>query len=158
MSSDDRDLLSRRQALKALAAATVCPLLINCEFVDVFDDDFVTESTFSLSDPGLEVLEEVGGHACYDHGPRPIILVRVSEDEILGFDQICPHQDLNLGQCSGETSNALWDQDQQQLTCPWHNSVFDRDGDVVAGPAPEAIRTYRVEFDPDSGQGTVFTN
>ena len=154
MSSDDSALMSRRQALKALAAASVCPLLVNCEFVD-FHGDLVEESTFSLTDPGLEALEEIGARVCYEHGSRDILLVRISEEEILGFDQICPHQDLNLGQCRSDASQALWDQEQQTLTCPWHDSVFAADGSVISGPSPSPIITYRVEFDPETGRGTV---
>jgi nitrite reductase/ring-hydroxylating ferredoxin subunit len=157
MSSNERDLMTRRQALKALAAASVCPLLINCEFVD-YHGELVEESTFSLSDPAMEALEEIGARVCFQHGSRDILLIRVSEEEILGFDETCPHQDQPLGRCSGDTSNALWDQDEQTLTCPWHASVFAADGSVVDGPSQSPIETYRVEFDPQTGEGTVFSN
>ena len=156
MSCNESDLMTRRQALKALAAVSVCPLLLNCEFVN-FHGEVVEESTFSLSDPAMEALEEIGGRVCYEHGSRGILLIRVSKEEILGFDQICPHQDQPLGLCSGDTSNALWDQDQQTLTCPWHESVFAADGSVVGGPSPDPIETYRVEFDPQTGEATVFS-
>lgn len=157
MSCDDEGLMTRRQALRALAAASLCPVLVHCEFVD-YDGELVEQSTFSVQDPGLEALQEVGSSACYELGSRGIVLIRTAEDEILGFDQICPHEALNLGQCSGSTSNAVWNQDEKILTCPWHNSRFAADGSVIDGPSPEPIPTYRVEFDPATGEGTVFSS
>ena len=156
MSSDDAELMTRRQALKALATASVCPLLLSCEFVD-YHGEIVEESTFSLSDPGLEALQEIGGSVCYEHGATDILLIRVDDDLILGFNQICPHQNQPLGQCRGDGSQALWDQEEKTLTCPWHESVFATDGSVLEGPSRSPIETYRVEFDPDSGEGTVFS-
>ena len=157
MSNDDSHLMSRRQALKALAAASVCPLLLNCEFTTVYDTDGVAETSFSLDDPGLSELQNVGGKACFEHGPSDLILVRADDDEILAFDRICPHANQDMGDCDGNPQPGIWDENQQTLTCRWHGSVFDRDGDVVSGPSPSALQTYPVDFDPVTGEGTVFS-
>ena len=162
MSSKDKAEMSRRAVLKALAAVSVCPVLSGCEFIEVRDvGEFVDQSTFSISDPGLEALATVGETACFDHGARELVLVRASEDEILAFDRFCPHQGQSIGPCGGNPLPGQWDEDQQAITCPWHGSTFNRDGELIVAPSTdpefeEPIRVFPVEFDPETGQGAVF--
>lgn len=193
MSSTDEDpqLLSRRAALKALAAVSVCPLVASCEFVELKDDDDEASTTnqssgndqdaghgtngdtggdtdtvpvdgtpFSLDDPELEALSEVGNQACFDHGSQEVILVRASDDEIVAFEQVCPHQGLPMGACGNNTQPAKWDQDKEAIVCQWHGSTFNRDGDLIEAPPTdssfdEPIRVFPVQFDPDTGEGYV---
>ena len=157
MNEDNDEGLSRRTVLKALAAATICPVVAGCEFVEIYDDEMVEESSFSLDHPGLESLEEVGATACWQHGAIPILLVRANDDEILAFDRICPHANQNMGECDANPRPAVWHVEDEQLECLHHHSVFDRDGNNVDGPAIEPVPTFDVDFDPDTGQGTIFS-
>jgi nitrite reductase/ring-hydroxylating ferredoxin subunit/uncharacterized membrane protein len=67
---------------------------------------------------------------------RRIALAR-TEEGYVAFDDHCPHRG---GSLAGGTMIC------GTVQCPWHGSQFDvRSGAVKAGPATEAIRTYRVE-------------
>lgn len=161
MSDNGSGGVNRRQILKALAAAAVCPLFAGCEFADISNGEFVSESSFSLSDSGYDALDEVGAMVCHNHGSHPVLLVRVSEDDIAAFDRTCPHENLDMGGCSqAEEPNFVeWDDDEESIVCRHHFSRFSADGsfidsDVHNDDVPD-IRTFPVEFDPDSGEGTV---
>lgn len=162
MSNDAPDL-SRRAVLKAIAALTACPLISACEFVDIKDKELADQTPFSLSDPALAGLEEVGNTACFNHGAQEILLVRANNDEVLAFSRFCPHNNLSMGECGGNPLPGQWDADEQTLTCQWHLSVFDRDGKLVRPPNTdqgfdEPISVFHVEFDPATGEGTIFSS
>lgn len=68
-------------------------------------------------------------------GGRRIVLARTA-DGYVAFDDRCTHKGGSLA--GGVTGCGV-------VHCPWHGSQFDvRTGEVRAGPAGEAIRTYRV--------------
>ncbi|MFP4600585.1 MAG: Rieske (2Fe-2S) protein [Persicimonas sp.] len=152
---DVKDELSRRIFLQGLGAALSCPLLASCEFVEVFDAEAGEEVNFALSDPEFAGLEEVGSTACIEAGELDLLLIRKDQQTVIAVERFCPHQELNMGPCDDNPQPAVWDADKQQLTCRWHLSVFDVDGQVVSGPSPRSLRLYPVDFDPQSGQGTV---
>lgn len=154
----DDGAISRRSFLQGLGAAAVaCPLLAACEFVEVYGDDpELEETTFDVNQEGLEALQEVGGTACLEAGTALLLLIRKSEEEILAVDRICPHQGLNMGPCGNNPGVAQWNNERQELTCIWHQSVFNTDGEVVSGPSPRPLRVYATEFDPATGLGRVF--
>lgn len=158
--SSDSEGMSRRSALKTIAALSVCPLVSSCEFVDhdgVEDFEVAEAAEFSLGDPGLEELGDVGGTACFELGDLEILLVRADDDEILAFERICPHNNLSMGGCDvAEAKAGTWHADEDVLECRHHGSRFDRNGEVVEGPAFDPIDAFPVEFDADEGEGTVF--
>ena len=69
-------------------------------------------------------------------GDRRIVLGRTDKGWF-AFDDRCPHRG---GSLAGGTMIC------GRVQCPWHGSQFDvRSGAVKAGPARDAIATYRVE-------------
>lgn len=159
--SDDNRHFSRRQVLKSLAAAAVCPAVVGCEFATIRDGDAVDESRFSIDDAGYGALRDIGGTACHSHGAQPILLVRTADDEVVAFDRICPHQNRDMGDCDGNPLPAEWDDERDILICAVHGSAFGTDGEFVEGPDPDTtpdIATFPVEFDARSGDGTVFSD
>ncbi len=149
----------RRIALKTIAALAACPLLSACEFVDhdgVDDFELADSASFDLSEAGFEDLADIGGKACMELGSQELLLVRTADDEIVAFDRYCPHDNRDMGNCGGSQANAEWDPDDEVIVCQWHNSAFRTDGENTAGPANEPIQVFPVQFDADSGQGTVF--
>lgn len=69
-------------------------------------------------------------------GERRIVLANTGEGYV-AFDDRCTHRGGSLA--GGCIARGV-------VQCPWHGSQFDaRSGVVVAGPAKEAIATYRVE-------------
>lgn len=55
--------------------------------------------------------------------------VRQSDRQVIVFSPICPH--LGCG--------VRWNQRDGQFQCPCHGSAYDRNGHVVAGPAPRPL-------------------
>jgi len=60
----------------------------------------------------------------------------VVDKEIFAVDELCPHRagPLSEGSCEGHS-----------IVCPWHGAKFDlRSGNVISGPAPRGLRTYKI--------------
>lgn len=148
--------ISRRVFVQGLgAAALVCPLLASCEFVEVFEDLELEDARFELSDPQFSALEDIGGTACIEAGNLELLLIRKDRQNVLAVERFCPHEQLSMGPCQDNPVPAMWDADDEQLTCMWHGSVFDADGQVVDGPSPRALKVFPVDFDPAAGEGVV---
>lgn len=79
----------------------------------------------------------VGGSHLFDYpGPDdPAILVRPTEDVILGFSQKCTH----LG-CV-----VYWVAEDMGFECPCHEGAFDLEGEPVAGPPDSPLARIEVE-------------
>lgn len=141
--------LSRRMFLMAMAA----PIAASCEFATI-KGEVEDGAVFDLNDPEFEALQAEGGMACLSVGVVELILVR-SGDEVIAFDRFCPHNLLDMGPCAENPLPAVWDAQAKRLTCRWHTSIFDENGDVVEGPSPSGIQRYLVNFDSASGLGEV---
>lgn len=81
----------------------------------------------------------VGGSRFLRHGADPIVLVRVSETEVLALSAICTHLRCVL----------KWDDDNGRLLCPCHAGSFDKTGNVLSGPATRPLPRYRAEIRDD---------
>ncbi len=78
-------------------------------------------------------------------------LIEVEDHEIALFncegsyyaiDNTCTHQGGPL--CEGDLEG-------NKVICPWHGAEFDvKTGNVVAPPAEESVKSYRVDVDGDS--------
>jgi nitrite reductase/ring-hydroxylating ferredoxin subunit len=78
-------------------------------------------------------------------------LIEVEDHEIALFncdgsyyaiDNTCTHQGGPL--CEGDLEG-------NKVICPWHGAEFDvKTGNVVAPPAEESVKSYRVEVHGDS--------
>lgn len=63
---------------------------------------------------------------------RTRVVVIRSEEEIYALSLVCPHL--------GCTVNVT----AQQLVCPCHGSVFDREGNVLKGPSPQPLQRLEI--------------
>ena len=81
------------------------------------------------------------------NGGRPVIIVRLSDDDFLAISSVCTHQgcEVNLpGQRHGE------------ILCECHDSVFDRkSGAVLQGPATAPLRRFDAGYREGSGVLTI---
>ena len=71
---------------------------------------------------------------------KDFTLVRTSEREVKAISTTCTH----LG-CS-----VHWQPDKKQFYCPCHQGVFDTNGQVVSGPPPRPLDSYRVDLEGDN--------
>jgi cytochrome b6-f complex iron-sulfur subunit len=69
-------------------------------------------------------------------GPRPSLLIHHPDGHYTAFDAVCTH----LG-CT-----VRFEPENKRIHCPCHGGVYDMDtGQVVSGPPPRALKSYRVE-------------
>ncbi len=66
-------------------------------------------------------------------GGQPVIVLRTGDDYV-AYSATCTH----LG-CI-----VHWDGQQKSFICPCHAAKFSSDGEVVEGPPPSPLRTYKV--------------
>jgi Rieske Fe-S protein len=59
--------------------------------------------------------------------------------DFVAMSNICTH----LG------CRVRWISEQEEFFCPCHNAVFDREGEVVAGPPPAPLERYDVKVEND---------
>ncbi|MCE7010645.1 Rieske (2Fe-2S) protein [Kibdelosporangium philippinense] len=79
----------------------------------------------------------VGGGTIVSGGPGKVLLVRPSENEVRGFDPVCPHAGVTVSAPSGGS-----------ITCPGHGSVFDAaTGEMKKGPATTGLTAVAVRID-----------
>ena len=85
-------------------------------------------------------LTQVGGAVLVDSIAGVFLLSRASESAFTAIDAVCTHE--------GCTVNG---QDGATYVCPCHGSRYNRNGQVVAGPAMANLRQYTTTF----GNGVV---
>ena len=51
--------------------------------------------------------------------------------------------------CTHLGCRVRWITERDQFFCPCHNAVFDKSGNVVAGPPPKPLNQYQVKLEGD---------
>ena len=69
---------------------------------------------------------------------RRIFVIR-NEDRIQAVSAVCTHIGCTLS----------WSGEDKEYKCPCHGSVFNKNGDVIKGPAPKSLPWYGVSLSPD---------
>jgi cytochrome b6-f complex iron-sulfur subunit len=82
----------------------------------------------------------VGGGLIVTSGPEQILLVRLGDTQVVGYDPHCTHQ------------RTIVDLPRDGvITCPQHGSRFNAsDGSVVRDPATSPLRSVDVKVEGDS--------
>ncbi len=75
---------------------------------------------------------------------QKVFIVRAKEGYFYALSAVCTH----LGCITN------WKPEDGIVACPCHGSKFDRDGNVIAGPAPRPLRRFAMSLD-DQGQLVV---
>ena len=64
-------------------------------------------------------------------------VVKLSDKNVVAYSPWCTH----LG-CAYH-----WDTEAREFQCPCHDSIFSKDGSVLAGPAPRPLDRYEVKLE-----------
>jgi len=78
----------------------------------------------------------------FKFGTTPGILIITSEGEYLAFSAICTHL----------TCSVVFESDTGTILCPCHNGKFDLSGNVISGPPPAPLESFKVEI---SGENII---
>lgn len=81
----------------------------------------------------------VGAARFVRHGAGPLLVVRVSDDQVQAFSAVCTHLRCIL----------RWDDETRTIPCPCHDGRFDRHGNVLSGPPTRPLRQYAAEVRAD---------
>lgn len=119
-----------------------------CTIAEVFNAGS-GELAFDVTEARFAALGQVNGVATADIAGRPVIMIRVNEQDVVALNRLCTHVQCDM---SPEISGR-WD--GEKLICTCHDSHFGPDGKLLRGPASRDLTAYPVEFDASTGQGRV---
>lgn len=97
--------------------------------------------TGNLSSAGVQVavagsaLTDVGGAALVQSTAGAFLLSRSSASAFTAIDAVCTHESCTITGADGTA-----------FVCPCHGSRYNRNGQVLAGPAPASLRQYASTF------------
>lgn len=137
------DTLTRRSFL-ATTSAGAAAACTGCALFQRRDEDIELESAdviaFSLDEQPR--LREPNGfvRAEVDARDARVIIINRPDVGIIALDMSCPHMGCDVD----------WLPDTGELECSCHGSRFAANGDVLEGPAEEALDAYVVTRDGDA--------
>lgn len=93
-----------------------------------------------LDDPRFAPLAQVGGamKVVPEGSFQPVIVVRLSRDELIAFSSACPHWGCEV---------SLPDE-RGLISCSCHESYFDRQGRYLEGPAEADLPRVKLVLAP----------
>ncbi len=132
---------SRRELLQGLGVAAVGALVLaaGCGQQGSTLSTATTSSCgagecIDLTNAANKELASAGGAMLVDMAGDTIMVVRVSDTQVVALSAICTHAGCSMDYSAG----------QKLLDCPCHGSQFATDGTVVRGPAVRPLRVYTV--------------
>ncbi len=131
-----RDVLKNMLAFIPFGAAFAGITAMGIRFITPRKRDF-TRRIFTMH---LEELPLNSSRKIMDLRGKDLVLVRTGKHEVKAMSTVCTH----LG-CT-----VHWEEEKQDFYCPCHGGRFDKDGNVIAGPPPAPLQTYRTEIQDDN--------
>ena len=130
-----------------LPVATGCVANLPGEFSDVKAKPAAGGTfDFDLTDPKFADLKTVGKIVGFDAKPGlSLVLIRASDSQMLALSGACTHIGLSLAALGQFNPTTM------QLTCIHAQSIFDKTGKVVSGPALGPLTAYAVTFANNKG-------
>ncbi|HEX8107807.1 MAG TPA: ubiquinol-cytochrome c reductase iron-sulfur subunit [Kofleriaceae bacterium] len=132
---------SRRELLQGLGVAAVGALVVaaGCSQQGSSLSTATTSSCgagecIDLTNSANKELTAAGGAMLVDMAGDTIMVVRISDTQVVAMSAICTHAGCSMDYNAG----------QKVLDCPCHGSQFATDGTVVRGPAVRPLRVYTV--------------
>jgi len=133
---DRRDAIKNMLAFIPLGAAFAGITAMGFRFITPNKRD-MERRIFTLH---LKELPLNGTRLFQDLRGKDLMIVRTGEHEVKAMSTSCTH----LG-CA-----VHWEKEKQEFYCPCHAGRFDKDGNVLAGPPPAPLETYKVEIQGDN--------
>ncbi len=130
---DRRDALKNMLAFIPLGAAFAGVTAMGISFVTPIKRD-VTRRIFTAH---LNELPINSSRKISDLRGKDLVLVRTGEREVKALSTVCTH----LG-CT-----VYWQQDKHEFYCPCHAGRFNENGEVISGPPPSPLESYKVEIE-----------
>ena len=100
-----------------------------------------------LTDAANSALTQPGGVLSFDAANDTIMVVRVSDTEVLAISAVCTHSGCIVD----------WNDSAQRIDCNCHGSEFGTDGHVIRGPANRPLKVYTASLSSDGNTITVTT-
>jgi cytochrome b6-f complex iron-sulfur subunit len=132
---------SRRELLQGLGVAAVGALVVaagcgqqGSTLSTATSASCGTGECIDLTDAANQPLTTAGGAMLVDMAGDTIMVVRVSDTQVVALSAICTHAGCSMDYTAG----------QKVLDCPCHGSQFATDGSVLRGPAVRPLRVYSV--------------
>jgi Rieske Fe-S protein len=132
---------SRRELLQGLGVAAIGALAVTagCSQQGTSLSTATSSSCGSgecidLTNAANRELTTAGGAMLVDMAGDTIMVVRVSDAQVIALSAICTHAGCAMDYAAG----------QKVLDCPCHGSQFATDGSVLRGPAVRPLRVYNV--------------
>jgi Rieske Fe-S protein len=99
-------------------------------------------SMFDLSDdaPTVAVIAERQTDGWYETRKESVVFLDKEGQGYRALSAVCQH----LG------CRVHWDDGTKQFHCPCHGGVYDRNGNVVAGPPPRPLERLPVRVNPQT--------
>jgi len=93
-----------------------------------------TGSTVKVTAAGSP-LTDVGGAALVNSIAGPFLVSRTSSSTFMAVEAVCTHEGCTVTEADGAT-----------FVCPCHGSRYNRNGQVILGPATASLRQHATSF------------
>lgn len=91
------------------------------------------EIVVDLTQSANSNLKTVGGFVYVNN----LIIIRTSDSQYTALSKICTHQGCTV----------TYNSSNNNVPCPCHGSLYNINGTVVNGPAPESLKQYSVKVE-----------
>jgi cytochrome b6-f complex iron-sulfur subunit len=132
---------SRRELLQGLGVAAIGTLVVaagcgqqGSSLSTATSSSCGTGECIDLTSAENKPLTAAGGAMLVDMAGDTIVVVRISDTQVVALSAICTHAGCSMDYVAG----------QKVLDCPCHGSQFAADGSVLRGPAVRPLRVYNV--------------
>ena len=103
------------------------------------------DAPFKLSLAESPELAAIGGATSLVIRGVPVTIFRLTDEGFVTFSRICTHQS-----CTTE-----WVPDEKRFECPCHGSSFDKNGNVLTGPASRRLTMYDTTYNATEDSLTI---
>lgn len=131
-------MITRRHALRALGAVCALPCLEACASQRSFRTGVENNSVRVPAEQLSHLRESYDTLTVRTGQNAPILVRRLADGQFIAVDARCPH------------SGCKVQAEPEGYVCPCHGSAFGTGGELLAGPAQQALRRYPADLDGDT--------